>query len=120
MVGILTTEMGLNPKYVLDEMQMYEINGFLEYRHLRNQATWEQTRWFGTLYANYHSKHRVYSENLIKFPWDTEHHTDERLTKKERNDMKKSKKAFEDFLKSAETSSVTLKDINKIKLTNGQ
>lgn len=112
--------MGLPPEYVLDNMQMYEIGGFLDYRHLRHKEEWEQTRWFGTLYANYHSKSRVYPERLIKFPWDSEHEEKSELTKKQREDMKGAKGEWETMLKEGETSAVTLKDIKKVEFTNGK
>lgn len=112
--------MGLPPEYVLDKMQLYEASAMLEYRHLKSKDNWEQTRWFGTLYANYHSKHRISADELISFPWEKENglpHVGKSLTREEKEEMNKYADNMQEALKTAKTSSVTLADIKRIEYT---
>lgn len=113
--------MGLPPDYVLDRMAMYEVNGLLEYRHLKDKNDWDRMRWMGTLYANYHSKHRIYAEDLITFPWEKgENRMREALTQEEKEKMDEYAKHMQEVVKTAKTSSVTLADIKRIEYTTVQ
>ena len=60
------------PKYVLDEMQWYEINAALEYQYYSFKESWEQNRFLAYIIAQVNSKKRLKLEDIVKFPWDNE------------------------------------------------
>ena len=41
---LLVIEGGLSPDYVLDTMQMYEVEPLINNIHRKNKESWEQTR----------------------------------------------------------------------------
>lgn len=71
---MLVMEGGLNPKYVLDEMEQYEIAPLIQNLHKKNKESWEQTRMLGFIIAQTQSTKKIKPEDIIKFPWDGESH----------------------------------------------
>lgn len=69
---MLVMEGGLNPKYVLDEMEQYEIAPLILNLHKKNKESWEQTRMLGFIIAQTQSTKKIKPEDIIKFPWDNE------------------------------------------------
>lgn len=67
---MLVIQGGLNPKYVLDEMQMYELQPLIDNIYLKNRESWEQTRLLGYIIAQGHSTQRITMTDILKFPWD--------------------------------------------------
>lgn len=63
-------EGGLDPEYVLDKMQQYEIKPLVKYLHLKNKESWEQTRLLGYITAQGNSTKKLKPTDIIKFPWD--------------------------------------------------
>lgn len=59
-------ELGLSPKYVLDEMALYEMQPLIEKAYLKNRESWEQTR----LVCGYIHKAWFKGEMKMNFPWD--------------------------------------------------
>lgn len=62
--------MGLNPDYVLDHIQTYEIKALFEYGFLKSKEDWEQTRLIGYITAQCQSTKKLKAEDIIKFPWE--------------------------------------------------
>lgn len=67
---------GIAPKYVLDEMEPYEIEIALEGLHRKNQEAWEQTRQVVYSIVQVNSKNNISPTDLMPFPWDKEEEED--------------------------------------------
>jgi hypothetical protein len=65
-------EGGLNPKYVLDEMEQYEIAPLIKGISKKNKESWEQTRLIAYITAQTQSTKKLKITDIIKFPWDDE------------------------------------------------
>lgn len=101
--------MGLDPEYVLDKMKWYEATQFLKYKYLKSKEGWQQTRWYGNLYINAHSKRKFTLEETIEFPWEKEERP--KLTKEQVEAERKLAEAeaqrVAEMLKNAKLSPVT-------------
>lgn len=97
----------MSPEYVLDKMKWYEAIQYLKYRYLRSREDWEQTRWYGNLYINAHSKRKYDLQETISFPWEKQA---EKLTKeqvKAQKDAAMAELAYvKDLLKNGKTTTV--------------
>ena len=62
--------LGLSPRYVLDEMQFYEIDCLLDNYYLKNKDSWEQARLIAYITAQVNSKDRLNPEDIMKFHWE--------------------------------------------------
>lgn len=58
------------PKYVMDEMELYEINSLLKYQYYKDKENWEQTRMLGFINARSNGAKINKVESLLKFPWE--------------------------------------------------
>lgn len=70
---MLVMEGGLNPKYVLDEMEQYEINPLVTNIYKKEKESWEQTRMLGYIIAQSNSTKKLKATDIIKFPWDDDY-----------------------------------------------
>lgn len=68
----LVIEGGLQPDYVLDKMQMYELEPLLTNLHKRNKESWEQTRQITYVIAQTNSSKKLKPTDIMKFVWDDE------------------------------------------------
>lgn len=68
----MVLKFGLDPSYVLDEMEFYEINALFKYNYYRDKDSWEQTRLLGYITAKSHGAKNLKMEDLIKFQWEKE------------------------------------------------
>lgn len=64
--------LGLDPGYVLDRMEMFEIRALLEHRHLRHKESWEQSRLTAFINARCSGAKIEKMEDLFALPWDKE------------------------------------------------
>lgn len=94
---MLVLKYGLNPSYVLDEMQWYEVNGLLKYEYFKNQEKWEQTRFMSYIIAQVNSKKKLKFDDIITFPWENEN--DKTTTSKEEFERLKNK--AKEYIKNA-------------------
>lgn len=76
MYAILTLQMGLNPEYVLDKIEVYEISALMKYSYYKNKEDWEQARLISYLIAQTNSTKKLKLEDIIKFSWEGEKSTD--------------------------------------------
>lgn len=78
----MVLKLGLSPKYVLDEMEMYEVRTLCKYQHYRSQESWEQTRLSSYITAQVNSSKKLKFQDIVKFPWEEDYNN----TKKEISD----------------------------------
>ena len=62
--------LGLSPRYVLDEMQFYEIDALLDSYYLKHKDSWEQARLIAYMTAQVNSRNTIKPEDIIKFHWE--------------------------------------------------
>lgn len=63
-------EGGLDPEYVLDKMQQYEIPVLLSNINKRYRESWEQTRFISYIIAQSNSSKKLKLTDIMSFPWD--------------------------------------------------
>ena len=63
---------GMDPIYVLDQMDLYEIEIALGGLYLKDRESWEQTRLVLYSIAQSNTKERINPKDMIHFPWDDE------------------------------------------------
>ena len=78
---MLTLKYGLSPSYVLDEMQMYEVNGLMKYEYYAKKDEWEETRLLSYIIAQVNSKKKLKIDDIMSFHWENEQ--DKTATSKE-------------------------------------
>lgn len=90
-------------------MKWYEAIQYLKYKYLKSKEDWQQTRWYGNLYINAHSKRKFTLEETIEFPWEKEEKP--KLTKEqveaERKIAEAEAQRVTEMLKNAKLSPVT-------------
>lgn len=64
--------LGLDPGYVLDRMEMFEVRALMKNRHLRHKEAWEQTRVMAFINAKCSGAKIEKFEDLFTLPWDKE------------------------------------------------
>jgi len=72
MYAILVLQHHLNPKYVLDEMEMYEVKALMKYAYYSHKDSWEQSRMITYMTAQVNSKNRLQMTDVMEFPWEKE------------------------------------------------
>lgn len=75
---------GLDPGYVLDRMEPYEMEACMEGIHMRHMESWEQTRQLAYVTAQVNSSRRVDIKEMMPFPWDTREERDMPEAERER------------------------------------
>ena len=69
---MLVLEMGIAPGYVLDCMEVYEINALFANRHLRVKESWEQSRMNAFVTARCAGAQIKNVRDIFTLPWDKE------------------------------------------------
>ena len=97
MYAILVLRGGVDPRYVLDEMEMYEMTALIENIWMRDKESWEQARTVGYITAQCQSTKRLDPKELIPLPWDREEekHID---TEEEKEEMYQEMKRWEEIM----------------------
>ncbi len=72
-------ELGLSPEYVLDHMEVYEIQPLLDKAYLKHRDEWEQTR----LICGYLHKAWFKGEPKMGFPWDPNKKSEQKVTREQ-------------------------------------
>ena len=62
----------LDPTYVLDEMEMFEIRALLKYEYYSHKDDWEQSRMIAYMIAQTNSKKKLTFQDITKFYWEDE------------------------------------------------
>jgi hypothetical protein len=94
--------LGLSPKYVLDDMEIYEVNSLLDSYYLKNKDSWEQARLIAYMTAQVKSKNTLQPEDIIKFSWEKDDKTTTKsvgvLSREEQLLIEQDIKEFENIL----------------------
>lgn len=61
---------GVQPDYVLDRMNFYEIETLLENLWMKNKESWEQTRIQAYITAQTQSTKKIDMNDMMSFPWE--------------------------------------------------
>lgn len=63
--------MGIDPSYVLDRMEMYEVRALMKHSSKRNRDSWEQTRMLAFVMARCAgAKNLDRIQDIMRFPWE--------------------------------------------------
>lgn len=68
----MVLKLGIEPGYVLDQMEFYEISSLLKHQYYKDKESWEQTRFLGFLNARCSGAKIGKMEDLIEFQWEKE------------------------------------------------
>lgn len=60
----------LSPDYVMDKMEMYEVNCLMSHLYLASKDSWEQARLVGYIGAQTHSTKKMSITDIAAFPWE--------------------------------------------------
>ena len=93
----MVLQCGIDPGYVLDRMEFYEIEALIENLWMKDKESWEQTRTIGYITAQCQSTKKFEPKSLMTFPWDEKVEKVED-TPEEIENMRKEMKAMEDRL----------------------
>lgn len=66
----LVIEGGLDPEYVLDKMQMYELEPLISNLHKKDRNSWEQARMVAYVIAQCNSTKKLKPTDIMQFSWD--------------------------------------------------
>lgn len=66
--------LGLSPRYVLDQMEFYEVEALLDSYYLKHKDSWEQARLIAYMTAQVNSRNTIKPEDIIKFHWEKDDH----------------------------------------------
>ena len=61
---------GVQPDYVLDRMNFYEIEALLDNLWMKNKESWEQTRVRAYITAQTQSTKKIDMNDMMSFPWE--------------------------------------------------
>lgn len=87
----------LDPSYVLDEMEFYEIRPLLKYEHYSHRDDWEQARLIAYMVAQVNSKKKLTFQDITKFYWENNEEHDTSISKE---DVERLRKKAEAYIKS--------------------
>lgn len=68
----LVIEGGLDPEYVLDKMQMYELEPLISNLHRKDRNSWEQARMIAYVIAQCNSTKKLKPTDIMQFTWDSD------------------------------------------------
>lgn len=68
----LVIEGGLDPEYVLDKMQMYELEPLISNLHRKDRNSWEQVRMVAYVIAQCNSTKKLKPTDIMQFTWDSD------------------------------------------------
>jgi hypothetical protein len=88
--------LGLPPKYVLDEMQFYEVDSLLDSYYLKHKDSWEQARLIAYMTARVNSKGDLSPDDIMKFHWEKDDKPI--INEQEQNDIELEIKHLENIL----------------------
>lgn len=87
---------GIDPEYVLDRMDWYEIEALIENLWMRDKTSWEQTRTISYITAQCQSTKQLNPKDMMTFPWEKEAKVED--TQEERDEIWREMKEWEKIL----------------------
>lgn len=88
----------MDPGYVMDHMEFYEIDAILNSMQYRHRQSWEQTRMICYVLAQSNSTKSIKPTDIIRFPWDDDSEPADTCVNSE--DIERLKKKAEQYIKS--------------------
>lgn len=89
---------GFSPKYVLDEIETYELNAAMKYSYYAVKDNWEQARLVAYIVAQCNSKRTLKMQDIMTFHWEEEQ--EEHRTSITKEEIEALKRQAEQYLKS--------------------
>ncbi len=83
MFSILVLQCGLQPDYVLDKIEWYEINALLKYSYYKYKDGWEQSRLIAYMIAQTNSTQKLTVDDIMHFYWEEERKEEQKPITKE-------------------------------------
>lgn len=80
---------GLDPLYVMDEMQMYEIDALVSSIYRKKKDNWEQARLIAYLIAQTNSTKKLSIQDIMKFQWEDDDTDIKKTTRISDDDIKR-------------------------------
>ena len=87
----------LQPSYVLDEMEMYEIKALMDYEYYSHKDEWEQTRMIAYMIAQTNSTKKLTYKDITNFYWEKEEEVHDTSISKE--DIERLRQRAEAYIK---------------------
>ena len=88
----------MDPGYVLDSMQFYEIEALIENMWMKSKESWEQARLQAYLTAQVNSTKKIDMTEFMTFPWENVETDKIEDTKEEREALMKEMKEWENIM----------------------
>jgi hypothetical protein len=88
----------LDPGYVLDRIQAYEIEALIENMWMKSKESWEQARLQAYLTAQVNSTKKIDMTEFMTFPWEKVETDKIEDTKEEREALMKEMKEWENIM----------------------
>ena len=95
---MLVMQCGYDPKYVLDEIETYELNAAMKYSYYAVKDDWEQARLIAYMIAQTNSRKTLKMQDIMTFHWEEEE--EEHNTKITKEEIEALKRQAEQYLKS--------------------
>ena len=108
---MLTLEYGINPEYVLNQIQPFEINSIMKYGYYKSKENWEQARLISYLIAQVNTKKTLKLQDIIKFQWEKENEST-KITNEEINNLAKQAELMEQYFNQNNNDNTTTIDTN--------
>lgn len=89
---------GIDPGYVLDRIQTYEIEALIENIWMKSKESWEQARLQAYLTAQVNSTKKIDMTEFMTFPWEDVDNEKIEDTKEEREALMKEMKEWENIM----------------------
>ena len=88
---------GLSPKYVLDEMEGYEVKALMKYENNKKKDEWEQARLISYIIAQGNSTKKLKMDDIVKFYWEQE--SEQTETSIQRQDIERLRQRAQAYIK---------------------
>ena len=98
MYSILVLQCGIDPGYVLDRMDFYEMSALIENMWMKSKESWEQARLQAYLTAQVNSTKKIDMTEFMTFPWEKVETEKIEDTKEEREAVMKEMKEWENIM----------------------
>lgn len=87
---------GIDPGYVLDRMEFYEIEALVENIWMKDKESWEQTRTVAYVTAQVQSTKQIDKTDIMVFPWEKDIKVED--TEEDREALRKEMKEWENIM----------------------
>lgn len=78
---MLVLKYHLSPDYVLDNMELYEVNALMKYEYYAHKDSWEQARLIAYMVAQVNTKKELKFSDITQFYWEQDSKGDTSIKK---------------------------------------